>query len=95
LTYLALPQEHGAFVGDSTDALEAGHTAGGLPVVGHANKPGKDRRLRDAGADAIITSMGDLLQTLRPRALGPRAVLGPMPRGISLLIQGCCPFRQG
>lgn len=69
LAHLDLPPEHGVFVGDSTSDVDAGHAAG-LPVVGYANKPGKDQRLRDADADAIITSMGDLVATLRPRTLG-------------------------
>jgi hypothetical protein len=35
-------------------------------VVGYANRPGKAQRLRDAGADAIITAMGDLVAARRP-----------------------------
>ena len=70
LAHLDLPPAHAVFVGDSTSDVDAGHAAG-LPVVGYANKPGKDQRLRAAGADAIITSIGELVATLRPRTLGP------------------------
>lgn len=74
LAHLELPPARAVFVGDSTSDVDAGHAAG-LAVVGYANKPGKDQRLRDAGADAIIKSMGDLVATLRPRT----QTLGSMP----------------
>lgn len=51
-------------VPDSATDVLAGHAAG-PGVIGYANKPGKDQRLRDAGADAIITAMGDLAPALR------------------------------
>lgn len=52
------------FVGDSTSDVEGSRSAG-MPVIGYANKPGKARRLEDAGADVIITSMGELAAALR------------------------------
>lgn len=59
------PAAAAVFVGDSVTDVRAGHAAG-LRVIGYANKPGKDRRLRDVGADAIITAMGDLVPARRP-----------------------------
>lgn len=51
------------FVGDSTSDVESSQAAG-LPVIGYANKVGKAHRLQMAGADAIITSMGELAAAL-------------------------------
>lgn len=56
-------------VGDSSTDIDAAHAAR-VPVVGYANKPGKEARL--ARADTIITSMADLataLETERLQAL--------------------------
>lgn len=64
LVLLGVPAEAAVFVGDSITDVLAGHAAG-VPVIGYANKPGKDQRLRDAGADAIITAMGDLVPARR------------------------------
>jgi len=64
LVLLDVPADAAVFVGDSITDVLAGHAAG-LSVIGYANKPGKDQRLRDAGADAIITSMGDLVPAQR------------------------------
>lgn len=57
------------FVGDSTSDVEGSRSAG-MPVIGYANKPGKAGRLEDAGADAIITSMGELATALRALGVG-------------------------
>jgi phosphoglycolate phosphatase len=46
-------------VGDSTTDVAAAEAAG-VRVLGFANKPGKDQRLRDAGADALVMSMSEL-----------------------------------
>jgi HAD superfamily hydrolase (TIGR01509 family) len=64
LVLLDVPAEATVFVGDSITDVLAGQAAG-VPVIGYANKPGKDQRLRDAGADAIITAMGDLVPARR------------------------------
>lgn len=53
----------GVFVGDSVTDIEAGHAAG-LVTVGYANRPGKSAWLRDAGADAIVHAIDDLLGVL-------------------------------
>ncbi|WP_436493399.1 HAD family hydrolase [Actinokineospora sp. HUAS TT18] len=49
-------------VGDSISDLIAGHRAG-TGVIGYANKPGKHEEFETRGADAIITSMSELLGT--------------------------------
>ncbi|MEV0001019.1 Imm21 family immunity protein [Micromonospora sp. NPDC050980] len=58
-------------VGDSPTDIEAAHAAG-VAAIGYANKPGKIQRLAVAGADAIITDMGDLgaalAATRRPKS---------------------------
>ena len=48
-----------AFIGDSTSDIQSAKAAG-THSVGYANKPGKHQRLQDAGADAVVTSMGEL-----------------------------------
>lgn len=48
-------------VGDSTTDVQAGQAVG-VRCLGYANKPGKDQRLRDAGADAVIGSMTELAE---------------------------------
>jgi HAD superfamily hydrolase (TIGR01509 family) len=65
LAQLDLRPSAAIFIGDSISDVQAGHAAD-LRVIGLANKPGKHQRLRDAGADAIITVMGDLVRTPRP-----------------------------
>lgn len=69
LVQLALDTLHAApaetvFVGDSTDDIEAGHTAG-VTTIGYANKPGKRDRLTAAGADTVIDTMTELADALR------------------------------
>ncbi|WP_433300564.1 HAD family hydrolase [Actinoplanes sp. CA-030573] len=56
------------FVGDSVTDVKAARAAG-VRVVGYANRPAKLRAL--AGADAVVTSMGQL--TVASRAPGRRA----------------------
>lgn len=53
-------------IGDSTSDITAAHAAG-VPAIGYANKPGKATRL--TAADAIITSMADLVTALAPEEL--------------------------
>jgi len=50
-------------VGDSLTDIEAAKAAGTLSV-GFANRPGKLKRLIDAGADGVITAMLDLIPGL-------------------------------
>ncbi|SHH09797.1 HAD family hydrolase [Streptoalloteichus hindustanus] len=47
-------------VGDSATDVQAAHTAG-VPAIGYADKPGKGERLRQAGADAVVVSMAELV----------------------------------
>ena len=51
------------FVGDSTSDIQSAKAAG-THSVGYANKPGKIERLHWAGADAIVTTMGELHDAL-------------------------------
>lgn len=51
-------------VGDSPSDLASAHGAG-VRAVGYANKPGKEQTLRSAGADAVITSISQLVPPLR------------------------------
>jgi len=53
-------------IGDSLSDIEGARNAGVLSV-GYANKPGKLERFTAAGADAVITSMGELLPHLTKR----------------------------
>jgi HAD superfamily hydrolase (TIGR01509 family) len=52
------------FIGDSVTDIQAGKALG-IPTVGYANKPSKPRLLEAALADAVITSMHDLLDHAR------------------------------
>jgi HAD superfamily hydrolase (TIGR01509 family) len=54
----AVPAES-VLIGDSLSDIEGARSAGVLSV-GYANKPGKLERFTTAGADAVITSMGEL-----------------------------------
>jgi HAD superfamily hydrolase (TIGR01509 family) len=53
-------------IGDSLSDIEGARNAGTLSI-GYANKPGKLERFTAAGADAVITSMGELLPLLNQR----------------------------
>ncbi|GIJ47161.1 hydrolase [Virgisporangium aliadipatigenens] len=48
-------------IGDSVSDIQAARAAG-VPVVGYANKPGKDARL--AEADAVVSSMAEIAEEL-------------------------------
>jgi HAD superfamily hydrolase (TIGR01509 family) len=52
-----------ALVGDSTSDIQSAKAAG-TRSVGYANKPGKYERLHRAGADAVVTTMGELHDAL-------------------------------
>lgn len=62
LNALEVTASDSVLIGDSTTDVEAGHSAG-TPVIGYANKPGKDERLSAAGSDVIIS---DLTAELAP-----------------------------
>jgi HAD superfamily hydrolase (TIGR01549 family) len=53
-------------IGDSASDITAAHAAR-VPAIGYANKPGKSLRL--ATADAVITSMADLVTVLVPKEM--------------------------
>jgi HAD superfamily hydrolase (TIGR01549 family) len=61
----AVPAEC-VLIGDSLSDIEGARSAGVLSI-GYANKPGKQERFTTAGADAVITSMGELLPHLDER----------------------------
>jgi len=50
-------------IGDSTTDVDSARAAG-VPCVGYANKPGKRQRLTLAGADALVTTMAELVASL-------------------------------
>lgn len=63
LEVLDVPATDGVFIGDAVTDVEAA-SALDMPSIGYANKPAKKSALRDAGADAIVTSMlhlGDVM----------------------------------
>ena len=53
-------------VGDSLTDIEGSHAAG-VRVVGYANRPAKAKMFRAAGADVVITSMGEIAGALIER----------------------------
>jgi phosphoglycolate phosphatase len=53
-----------AFVGDFLTDIEAAHRAG-IASIGYANKPGKQARMTQLNAGAVITTMSDLALSLR------------------------------
>ncbi|MDT4994576.1 MAG: hypothetical protein QOH97_4468 [Actinoplanes sp.] len=61
--------EHAAFIGDSTTDIEAGKAAG-IATIGYANKPGKLKRLTDAGADTVIETMHAATTAIRTASAG-------------------------
>jgi HAD superfamily hydrolase (TIGR01509 family) len=57
-----------ALVGDQVSDITAAHAAD-LAAIGYANKPGKDERLAQAGADAVITRLADLSEAITAEAV--------------------------
>ncbi len=55
-------------VGDQVSDITAAHAAD-LAAIGYANKPGKDERLAQAGADAVITRLADLIEAITAEAV--------------------------
>jgi HAD superfamily hydrolase (TIGR01509 family) len=52
----AVSGEQACFIGDSVSDIVAGRAAK-VMAIGYANKPGKEARLRDAGADLVVTDL--------------------------------------
>jgi beta-phosphoglucomutase-like phosphatase (HAD superfamily) len=66
LDQLDLPASAAVFIGDAVTDIEAARGLG-MPSIGYANRPAKTDALRDAGADAIVTSMlhvGDVMSAV-------------------------------
>jgi phosphoglycolate phosphatase-like HAD superfamily hydrolase len=55
-------------VGDSVSDVTAAHAAD-VAAIGYANKPGKHERLVQAGADAVITRLADLIEAITAEAV--------------------------
>lgn len=60
LGQLQADPETTVLVGDQPTDIEAARRAG-IASIGYANKPGKDERLRTAGATAIVDHMADII----------------------------------
>jgi HAD superfamily hydrolase (TIGR01509 family) len=60
---LGAPPDRCVLVGDSLSDIE-GARAAGVRVIGFANRPPKVEAFASAGADAVITSMGELANAL-------------------------------
>lgn len=56
-------------IGDSLSDIEGAKTAG-VKVVGYANRPGKVEAFQAAGADAVVTSMGEVAEVLVQAEIG-------------------------
>ncbi|MBB2945342.1 phosphoglycolate phosphatase [Actinoplanes lutulentus] len=70
LSSAGVPRDRAVFIGDSVTDVEAGRAAG-IRTIGYANKPGKQQRLTDAGADIVIHSMRALAAELLSTATRP------------------------
>jgi phosphoglycolate phosphatase len=68
ITGLSAPPGECVIVGDSTTDMQAAELVG-MDSIGYANKPGKHARLAEAGATAVISSLADLVLSLRARPL--------------------------
>ncbi len=55
-------------VGDQVSDVTAAHSAD-LSAIGYANKPGKEERLAQAGADAVITRLADITEAITAEAV--------------------------
>ncbi|MEV5510462.1 HAD family hydrolase [Streptomyces orinoci] len=63
LAHLGWEAAEAVMVGDSVTDVQAANSVG-MPCVGLANKPGKRVALAEAGAAAVIDSMGELADAL-------------------------------
>jgi phosphoglycolate phosphatase len=68
-----------ALVGDSFTDIEAAHHAE-VSSIGYANKPGKQERMTELEAGAVITSMADLALSLRAPRLSKPVRTNTAPR---------------
>jgi HAD superfamily hydrolase (TIGR01509 family) len=55
-------------VGDQASDVTAAHSAD-LAAIGYANKPGKEERLTQVGADAVITRLADITEAIIAKAV--------------------------
>ena len=61
------PADRCVLIGDSTSDID-GARAAGVRSIGYANRPAKVEALRAAGAEVVITSMGEVARSLIERA---------------------------
>ncbi|MBC9002142.1 HAD family hydrolase [Micromonospora aurantiaca (nom. illeg.)] len=66
---LGEPAARCVLIGDSLSDIE-GARAAGVMVIGYANRPAKVDAFRLAGADAVVTSMGEIAAALIDRGSG-------------------------
>ncbi|MEU4159546.1 HAD family hydrolase [Actinoplanes sp. NPDC026670] len=64
---VGVPATRCVLVGDSLSDIEGAHAAG-VRSIAYANRPAKEEPFRQAGADAVITSMGTVARILIERA---------------------------
>jgi phosphoglycolate phosphatase-like HAD superfamily hydrolase len=64
LNALAVQPQSSVLIGDSLADITAGQAAG-VPVIGYANRLSKKERFANARADAVVTSMADVVAALR------------------------------
>lgn len=67
LTVLHAEPQKAVLIGDSLTDITASRQAG-VRVVGYANKPGKLTSFSAAGADAVVTSLADVVTAMRQLA---------------------------
>ena len=63
------PAARCVLIGDSLSDIE-GARAAGVAVIGYANRPAKVDAFRLAGADAVVTGMGEIAGVLLERSIG-------------------------
>jgi phosphoglycolate phosphatase-like HAD superfamily hydrolase len=63
---LSAPATECLLIGDSATDMQAAALAG-IPSIGYANKPGMHERLAQSGATATVSSLADLVLSLRAR----------------------------
>ncbi len=68
ITGLGAPPRQCVLIGDSATDMQAADLAG-TDSIGYANKPGKHARLTEAGAGAVVSSLAELVLSLRARPL--------------------------
>jgi phosphoglycolate phosphatase len=68
MTQLRASADECLLIGDSVTDMEAA-TRIDVPAIGYANKPGKRERLTMARAEAVVSSLADLVLGLRSRPL--------------------------